>query len=202
MNSVYDVIDVLRIWRGFTMRELATRSGLSYTTLMSMMNRRPTKMAKNTLARISGIFGAEWYELLGIGLPAPDEPYHGRNSNGERIDVMMDEHRVESVLREILGEHYDAAIENLENRQKALRDFHKERMEQRDQGWVFPPIKSPNDYEKNESIQRRRLRNQFNVCLDLAFDNLNDAGVIEAMRYILELSQNPKYGKSNQEDNG
>lgn len=203
MNSVYDVIDVLRTWRGFTMRELATRSGISYTTLISIMKRRPEKMAKNTLARIAGVFRAEWYELLGIGPSAADTPYHGRNSNGERIDVMMDEYRVEAVLREILGERYEAAIEKLEKQQKELQDSQKKRLEQREQGWVispYPYLKNHDTFEKNEKLRRKKLRGQLGVCVDLAFDNLNDAGVIEAMRYILELAQNPKYKKTDEQN--
>ena len=40
------------------------------------------------------------------------------------------------------------------------------------------------------------MRRRFDACMDLVFDNLNNAGVIEAMRYILELSKNPKFIRS------
>ena len=50
--------------------------------------------------------------------------------------------------------------------------------------------------ERVETSTHSRIkdrRGQFDACVDLVFDHLNDNGVIEAMRYLLELAQNPKY---------
>ena len=175
MNSVYDVIDILRTWRNFTMKELADRASISYTTLASIMKRRPEKIALNTLERIGWAFGLEWYKLLGRESEyRPKEAYRGRNVNGERISATMDEPMIRSVLQNIIGEDYEKVIEWTEAGKKVL-------------------IRTSEDFER---IKRRDLRGQFNMCVDLVFDNLSEAGVVEAMRYILELSQNPKYCKS------
>ena len=70
MNSVYDVIEVLSAWRGFTMKEVALRAGLSYTTFASMMSRRPVKIAKRTLQSIGTVFGTEKQgQWRGSGIP-------------------------------------------------------------------------------------------------------------------------------------
>ena len=99
MNSVYDVIEVLSAWRGLTMKEVALRAGLSYTTFASMMSRRPAKIAKRTLQSLGTVFGTDWYNLLGSDSElVPEFPpttrYGMRNINGERVCAMMDEKAV------------------------------------------------------------------------------------------------------------
>lgn len=172
MNSVYDVIEVLSAWRGFTMKEVALRAGLSYTTFASMMSRRPVKIAKKTLQSIGGVFDLEWYKLLGRENEfAPIERRSARNVNGERICTMMDEQTVHAVLKRIIGDNYTRVLYKAATGKRALT-------------------------ERVETSTHSRIkdrRGQFDACVDLVFNHLNDNGVIEAMRYLLELAQNPKY---------
>lgn len=173
MNSVYDVIEVLRRSRNYTLKEVASRASISYTTLASMMSRRPEKIAKNTLAKIGWVFGLEWYKLLGREqefAPLERENY-GRNINGERISAMMDEKMVESVLRNILGEAYEYVLSAVKS------------------GWQY----QIEPYDNLMRIRPRNKRAQFMMCVDMVFDKLNDDGIVEAMRHMLELSQNPKF---------
>lgn len=176
MNSVYDVIEVLSAWRGFTMKEVALRAGLSYTTFASMMSRRPVKIAKRTLQSIGTVFGTEWYTLLGSDSElVPEFPpttrYGMRNINGERVCAMMDEKAVHAALKRIIGDNYTRVLYKVAAGKRALA-------------------------ERVETSTHSRIkdrRGQFDACVDLVFNHLNDNGVIEAMRYLLELAQNPKY---------
>lgn len=172
MNSVYDVIEVLSVWRGLTMKEVALRARLSYTTFASMMSRRPGKIAKNTLQSIGGVFDLEWYKLLGRENEfAPIERRSARNVNGERICAMMDEQTVHAVLKQIIGDGYAEVLCQTATGRRELT-------------------------ERVEASTHSRIkdrRGQFDACVDLVFNHLNDNGVIEAMRYLLELAQNPKY---------
>lgn len=176
MNSVYDVIEVLSVWRGLTMKEVALRAGLSYTTFASMMSRRPAKIAKRTLQSIGTVFGTEWYTLLGSDSElVPEFPpttrYGMRNINGERVCAMMDEKAVHAALKQIIGDNYTRVLYKAAAGKRALA-------------------------ERVETSTHSRIkdrRGQFDACVDLVFNHLNDNGVIEAMRYLLELAQNPKY---------
>ena len=154
------------------MKELAQLSSIPYTTLASMMSRRPEKIAKNTLANIARVFGLEWYKLLGREMEfGPIKAYEHRNINGERISAMLDEAMAHQVLKNIIGENYKVVISCIEREKKTI-------------------IERPDNLER---VRPRDIRSQFKACVDLVFDNLNEAGVIEAMRYMLELSQNPHY---------
>ena len=169
MNSVYDVIEVLSVWRGLTMKEVALRAGLSYTTFASMMSRRPVKIAKRTLQSIGTVFGTEWYTLLGSDSElVPEFPpttrYGMRNINGERVCAMMDEKTVHAALKRIIGDNYTRVLYKAATGKRALT----ERV----------------GISTHSRIKDRR---------GLVFNHLNDNGVIEAMRYLLELAQNPKY---------
>ncbi|MBR5224819.1 MAG: helix-turn-helix transcriptional regulator [Clostridia bacterium] len=176
MNNVYDVIDVLLEWRGFTMKELARHAGISYTTFASIMKRRPGKIAQRTLTRIGQVFGVDGHELLGLHEPfEPEQEYYGRNVNGERVGAVMSEDVVEYVLKHIIGEEYGLMIDRV-MKNKAV---------------VLAP-----EAEEIEPVKQNDLRRRFDTCVDLVFDHLSEAGVIEAMRYILELSQNPKFNIS------
>lgn len=176
MNSVYDVIEVLSAWRGFTMKEVALQAGLSYTTFVSMMNRRPAKIAKNTLKSIGAVFDIEWYKLLGRENSFESETpiaerYNARNINGERVCAMMDEKKIREVLKQIIGDGYEEVLRRTATGRRELA-------------------------ERIETPMHRRSkdrRSQFDACVDFVFDHLNDDGVIEAMRYLLELAQNPRY---------
>ena len=174
MKTVYDVIDVLLEWRGFTMKQLAQNARIPYTTFASLMKRRPLKIAQKTLILVGKVFGVEGHELLGLSIPfEPEQEYNGRNINGERIGVVMEEEAFEYVLKRIIGDEYRMILDRIEE---------KQRVDILEYGEGLYPVKSD-------------LRRRFDSCVDVVFDHLNEPGVIEAMRYILELSQNPRFSE-------
>lgn len=174
MNDVYDIIQLLCDWYGYTMRDFSKLSTLPYTTFVSMMKRRPEKISVNSLKRIAAVFEHEWYEMLGYDKESIPTLINGRNINGARIETALTEDTCIKVVENISGKEYAELI---------------------GKNMVFHP---PIHLMKQEMVKNRdnALHSQFKMCIDLVSDRLNDDGVIEAMRYILELTQNPKYNAS------
>lgn len=188
LNSVYDVIEALCRWYGFTTKDLAMHSRITYSTLATIMKKRPAKIAAKHLEDIGKVFGVEWYKLLGHeNEPTSLKAYEGRNVNGERVNASMDEEAIDCVLNSIIGDDYTKILDRIKAARYALEN-NQQSYFQRANGASI------------SSLQRRSnnigMRSRFDSCVDMVFDNFNDAGVVEAMRYILALSQDPKYCKS------
>ena len=187
LNSVYDVIEALCRWRGFTTKELAAQSSIKYTTLATILQRRPEKIAAKNLELIAQVFETEWYMLLGRD-EEPDalDKYSGRNINGLRVSALMDEETIKRVLESIIGEEYRKILDRI---------YDSRESQTRDRLNFANPIYGNHTPLAHKAVHSE-IRAKFDACVDLVFDNFNEAGVVEAMRYILALSQDPRYCKS------
>lgn len=185
MKSVFDVIDALREHYGYTMKELADRSGVPYTTLAAMMAKKPSKIAKNTLTNIAAAFEVKWYELLGEQHSfGEDYDKKTRNINGIRLNAEMQETDFMLALRMVLGDEYVKADDELI-------------LEAR-----IPVIK----YRQVDVISTSALKKHFRSSINTVLDRLSDEGVMEVMRHVLDIAMDPKYYVSTdsekKEDNG
>lgn len=172
MKKVFDVIDALREHHGYTMKELAERSGVPYTTLAAMMAKKPSKISKNTLMNLAGVFEVKWYKLLGKQRGFGDEnEIPSRNINGIRLHAEMDDEDYIKVLREVLGDEY-------------VREDDELILEAR-----IPVIK----YKQVDVISTSALKKHFRASINTVLDRLSDEGVMEVMRHVLEIAQDPKY---------
>ena len=187
LYSVYDVIDALRNARSLTLKDLARDASLPYTTVASIMSRRPEKMSVMSLDAIAKVFDLQWHDLLGL---TDDQlclvekkitsTNTGRNINGYRIGTAIDEEAMERIDQHLTFRGYLFI-------KSAIRDHKQIEIAKRIE------VRHPDNLAKATSSDMRR---RFDACMDLVFDNLNNAGVIEAMRYILELSKNPEFIRS------
>lgn len=174
MNTVYDIIQALCNWRGYTMKELARLADIPYTTFATMMKKRPAKISVNSLMRIAGVFEQSWNTLLGCEEYLIPTLIGAQNIYSARVSSYVEEVISLKVIKKITGK-------NLED----LKARH-----------IDTKISVPAKHENFSRIRPRDIHSQFKLCIDIVSDKLNDDGIIEAMRYILELTQNPKYNVS------
>lgn len=174
MQKIFDIVQILCDWYGYTMKDFATRASIPYTTFVSMMSRRPDRISVTSLSRIAAAFDHEWYVLLGHNEESVPALLGGRDIHSARVESTIDEETYVKVLEKITGKEYGEVI---------------------GKDTVFCP---PAHLMKAhlEKSRKNALHLQFKSCIDLVSDKLNDDGIIEAMRYILELTQNPKYNAS------
>jgi len=172
MKSVFDVIDALLEHHGYTMKELAERSGVPYTTLASMMAKKPSKISKNTLLDIADVFEVAWYEMLGRQKGFEDDNERAtRNIHGIRLNAEMDEEDYIKVLRKVLGDEY-------------VKEDDELILEAR-----IPVIR----YRQVDVISASTLKKHFRASINTVLERLSDEGVMEVMRHVLDIAQNPKY---------
>lgn len=185
MKYVFDVIDALRERRGYTMKELAERSGVPYTTLAAMMAKKPSKISQNTLKNLAGVFEVNWYVLLGkqrgyLG----DNETTSRNINGIRLNAELDDEDYIAILRNVLGDEYVNEDDEL------ILEA------------TIPVIR----YRKVDVISTSALKKHFRSSINAVLDRLSDEGVMEVMRHVLDIAMDPKYYVSTdsekKEDNG
>ena len=186
MYTVFDIIAALCKWRGYTMKDLASKMELPYSTLATMMSHRPSRISKSALTEIASVFRVEWYQLLGYEAEPESIPQNvGHKVKELRVGTSMSEDAVNRVLKATIGEDYEPVnkytprFASLNSRRPQKEDHAKDTVHLPDERFL--------------------LRSLYG-SIDLAFDRLNGDGKIEAFRYILELSQNPKY-KKNAEQN-
>lgn len=175
MNDTYtvlDLIEVLRLMKEMSSRQLAISANVSTATLASLINRKPATISIETLDRLANVFGARWYELLNKPASIADEYVLEK-----RVPVVMSRSNIAEVGYRLTGN----------------RDFmvHVDRLRHLDQR----EDRSSHVHRKETSSLNEQDR--FKESLSFVLDKLNDDGLMEAMRRIVDVANDPKYRKSN-----
>lgn len=168
--TVYDLIEVLRLKHDYSSRRLAIEANVSTATLASLMTRKPSTIAIDTLDKIARVFGARWYDLLNKPNSIVDEYILEK-----RVPVTMTADDIAEAGYKITEDHY--FMEHIER-------IH--RLERRGAKAVA--------IEKN-TVQTSEI-DRFKNSLSFVLDKLNDDGLMEAMRRILDVANDPKYCKN------
>ena len=158
MNDLYDIITALRQRNHLSVRMLAMRADIPPTTLASMMTRRPSTMDKSFLIQIAKALGVKWVMLLN----KPDS-YADECELEDRISVEMTQEDIEAVQRNLIEPFTTVA-----------------RFGVREQRF--------SDYIADTCRRRRSEESDFKQSFAFVLDKLNDDGLLEAMRRVLEIA--------------
>lgn len=171
INDLYDIIDAMRKKYHMSSRTLAIRAGIPVTTLASMMSRRPATIDKSVLEKLASVFHVEWFRLLNLTDAKADE-----YADELRIPTKMEKEDVDHVYRRI--------VKTLDCTER----FHE-----------IGKYPSPNSgfvYQRS----MREKEHEFQQSIMFVLEKLNDDGLMEAMRRILDVANDPKYCKPKKED--
>lgn len=183
--NVYELIEVLRFKNDLSSRQMAIQAGVSPATLASIMTRRPPRIAIETLDKIASVYGIRWYELLN-----KDSSYADRFLMAGRTPVTMTADDVNAVGNRILGitditMYVDKAHERYLQRVEDAKTIVKYASAQQDNSEMpgrIVPVPGGTD--------------EFRNSLFFVLNKLNDDGLMEAMRRILDVANDPKYCKN------
>ena len=173
MYKIYDLIESLRKWKGYSLREVAQKAAITYTTLASIMSRRSPTISKRTLTQIATVFEVEWYVLLNC--KNESEPVlikTGRFSDEPRIETYLSEMDAKQILHRIIGDEYMQYLTVLDELKKS----------------TFQSKATGYEVQCDQT-----LRLQFKQSIDFVLNKLNDEGLMEAMRRVLDIAQDPKF---------
>ena len=166
MSNVYEVIDALRRSKGYSFRELAGRTGISHTTLASILTRRVPKISASTLEAIAKAFEIGVNDLL------PNRtPIQGAGKHVLRYWAELTEEEAEQVLTNLIGENYEQFLSD-------------------------EKINVVNDRpytNRAEPATRATMSRHFRQTINFVLNKLNDDGLMEAMRRVLDVAQDPQY---------
>ena len=174
MNAIYTVfelIEVLRLKKGMSSRQLALSANVSTATLASLMNRKPSTISIETLDRLAKVFDERWFSLLNKPESITDE-----YALEKRISVSMERSDIEEVGYRLTKDNAFMT--------------HVDRLHQLDirEAQAF-------GFTKKEVITSHE-KNGFKSSIFFVLDKLNDDGLMEAMRRILDVANDPQYRKS------
>ena len=100
MPNVYDVIDMLREGKYLSMRALARLSGISSTTMASIMSRKPKDVSLIFLEKVAKAFDVDWREFYGR------EPEIYEKYGDSRVSSFVTEEAQDAFLYNKLGSTY------------------------------------------------------------------------------------------------
>ena len=170
INDIYDIIETLRQRRSMSSRQLAIQANISTATLQSLITRRPSTIAKDTLNKIANVFGLEWYELLNMSPGQADE-----YALATRIPITMKPEDLKVVADKYLSgftfKFYFGAPDD-------------------DPPKFAPPLR------KRRVNMPSSGKSEFQNSIFFVLDKLNDDGLMEAMRRILDVAADPQYCKN------
>lgn len=176
MDSVYDVIEALRRYNGYSLRDLAAKAGVSHTTISSLYSRHSTRMSIPLLAKIAQVFGVSWYELLGREAMSFGDNTPAENEKPvPKVSTALTPEIIRKILERLIGEGYERYLygDTIRRNESVLYD-----------GGVS---------HTNSMYMKRSI--------DIFLNKLNDEGLMEAMRHILDLAQDPRYCISSEPNN-
>lgn len=172
--SVYDLIEVLRLRNGMSGRKLAKLAEVSSATLASLITRQPSTIGIDTLDKIAQVFGVKWYELLNRPSSIVEDCILD-----SRVSVVMTKEDIMAVGERLMsGFDFMPSIDkihNLEKRERKVLGIEKEAV-------ISPEVATPG-------------KDEFRSVIFFVLDRLNHDGLLEAMRRILDVANDPKYCK-------
>ena len=169
VSTVFDIIEAITAYRGYSLRELAMRAEMPYTTLSSIMTRRSIWVSKRTLESVSKALEVDFHDLIPRSSEelATSEGTHITRYPSECSDEFM-----RATLSRIIGDNYIQYLSD--SRPQTARNA------------------TPHGYERqqtNHAIARR----SFTHSVYFVLNKLNDEGLMEAMRRVLDVASNPQY---------
>lgn len=166
MSNIYEVIDAIRLYRGYSMRELAYRADMPYTSLASLMKRRSNRISKDMLEALIKALEINWTDLVAF------HPEFGEDTDeGRWFGATCSTDEVHQILENVIGSGFERFLAEAQNKDKQPGTWKNRRQ---------PAV----------AIDPRV---QFKQSMNLMFDRLNDEGLLEAMRRILDVANEPRY---------
>lgn len=169
MSNLFEIIDAIRLWKGYTLRDIAQRANMPYTTLASLMKRRSNRISISTLQLIASGLGMPWEDLL----PFVPQIHYSAHEDA-KIPTKCSVDDALSLLHDIIGYGCELYLEEA-------------------QANVRPKSFSLPDLPEYHPASSSNHRDQFKQSMNYLFDKLNDEGLLEAMRRIVDLAQDSKY---------
>ena len=164
MSNVYEVIKGIRDGKKLSNRRLARLAALPVTTLESAFYRQPAKVSVVMLQQIARVFGMQWYELLRVRY---DHDLIDLGNHMSRVPSFIEDNEAHAIIQLVLEQPintvYEQALFNLPERQR-----------------LHEHPSSPEDQLFRRSI-------------DALLAKLNNEGLMEAMRRVLDITLNPDY---------
>jgi len=169
MANVYDVIDILREGKYLSMRRLAALTGISSTTMASVMKRKPKDVSVEFLQKVAKAFGIHWHEFYGC------EPEIYNKYNDERVSSFVTEKAKDDFLYRMLGSTYQEM-----NDLKNTEAYHAVEQVLNKHGL------------SSENMSRE---NAFYAGILALLKELNSEGVKEVLARTLEVAKDENYRK-------
>lgn len=170
MKDFYDLIEELRKEARISSKELAIRANTPVTTLASIMSRRPETLDRRTIDRIARVFGSKWEEILDLSEQQADSYAYCPKV---RIPVAMTQDSVERVYAKLMKRlDFSGSARSIER--------------------VYPNLNTAKPSKSDDLTDW----NSFKSSITLILNKLNDDGLMEAMRRILDVANDPKYCKN------
>ena len=173
--TVYDVIEVLRLGREMSSRKLANTAGVSTATLASLMARRPITMSASTLDKIAQFFNLRWNDLLNKPATIADELLAQ-----SRVSTHMHREDVEALSERLSSDgiiNFMHLVESVRSMPRAETSEERPRAASR----------------RTDSASSGKA--EFRNSIFFVLEKLNDDGLMEAMRRILDIANDPQYCK-------
>ena len=161
-QTVYDVISAVRQLKGLSIRKLAMLANISPTTLTSMLDRKPEKVAFRTLDAIAQVFDLGWVDLF--------------NYENDRVPEVDSTGKVSMELA--AGD-----FERIMSRLAAIKV-------------ITPPNRLVSHHLNTRRPDPQFISGsaaEFRRSINFVLERLNDDGLMEAMRRILELEKDERY---------
>ena len=181
MSSVFEIIEALKAYRGMTFRDIAEKTGRSYTTLTSIMSRRSARIPVGILTEIASALEVDVCDLIPLEVMQQESV----NKTG-RYSTEFSKDFVRMTLHRIIGDDYE----------KYLPEYDIE----------VRTLTTPRARPSLNTSAEHDARYQFKQSINFVLNKLNDRGLMEVMRLVLEVANDPKYYVSTdsekKEDNG
>ena len=165
MTTVFDLINELREANHMTIRGLGEAAGIKPATFESMMTRRPRSIDLDRLERIAALFGLAWQDLFEDG-----REVHGLGTAKPKVDTYIKHYEMPAIREKVF--------------RKAMIDAPLP---------LYVPEPPVPESAPKQSVKLEDT--DFRQVIYALIERLNDEGIMEAMRRVIEIERDPKYQK-------
>ena len=168
MSNIFEIIEAIMVHKGYSLRDMADKMDMPYTTVASIMTRRSSKISRHSVEAFAKALEVDFYDLM----PREADKQAITTLNGIRYPSDCSEEFMRSTLLHIIGDDYIQYIP--ENNQQRIKKVALRKA----------------DLKGASSSDERIL---FKQSIDFVLNKLNDDGLMEAMRRVLEVAQDSRY---------
>jgi len=176
MCNVYEIIDEIREARHLSLRKLAMLAGMAPTTFVSMMTRRPDNISVSTLTKIALVFGVRWYELLSANPLSEFHKFAPYDHDTARISSKVSDQEKSVIIRNVLSRPTRPDL--LTESNYPVED-------------VGHPVKQGKQRDESSILSDENVI--FRQSINSILRRLNTQGLMEAMRHLLDIANDPNY---------